>query len=559
MLKPSQSLPILGALLLAAGLLVAEHHEGAGGSLPDVSAEAIESHLRFLADDALEGRNTGTAGFDVAASYVASRFKSFGLEPAGTDGTWYQAVPLVEDTIDPASAVVQIHADGETIDLEWKEDFLMGGDPTRPSNEVKAPVVFVGHGISAPELGYDDYAGVDVEGKVVLRFGGAPAHFPHNERAYYSSSRTKNQIAVARGAVGVLGLRSRQDMERRPWERSMKWAGRPDLSWVTEDGRASGHFPELQAGASLSPDAAGRLFAAAGLSVDEILDAQAEGVVESRELPIEVTMRRSTHHRELSSNNVAGVLRGSDPDLRDEYVIYTAHLDHVGLGPEKDGDHIYNGAYDNAMGVAILLETARAFAEQATPPRRSILFLAVTGEEKGLLGSDFFATNPTVPIESIVANVNLDMPLFLYPLADVIPFGSEHSSLAGSVERAAAATGFDVTEDPMPEEVLFIRSDQYSLVRQGVPAVFLVSGMRSSDPEIDARELWLGFLKNYYHSPQDDLTREIHYPSAVRFTQANLLIGLEIANETERPTWNEGDFFGERFGRQITVARPDRG
>ena len=256
------------------------------------------------------------------------------------------------------------------------------------------------------------------------------------------------------------------------------------------------------------------------------------------------TSKRSQIDR-ISSPNVIGMLPGSDPALADQWVVYTAHLDHIGIGTEVDGDEIYNGAYDNAMGVALMIETARALV--AAQPRRSVMFVAVGGEERGLLGSDYFAQQPPVPVEQMVANVNLDMPLFLYPLAEVIAFGSEHSSLEQVVRSAAAAEGLELAADPLPEEVLFIRSDQYSLVKQGVPAIFLVSGFKSSDPEIAGGELFGEFLNTHYHKPSDDLSRPVHWPSALKFARTNVQIGLQAANADQAPRWNEGNFFGERF------------
>jgi Zn-dependent M28 family amino/carboxypeptidase len=243
------------------------------------------------------------------------------------------------------------------------------------------------------------------------------------------------------------------------------------------------------------------------------------------------------------------MIRGADPELADEYVVYSAHLDHIGVGTPVEGDDIYNGFYDNAMGTALLIETARAFKAMPEPPRRSIIFIAVTGEERGLLGSDYFATYPTVPVDSMIANVNLDMPLLLYPLADVIAFGAEHSNMDEPIARAAEAEGLVLTPDPMPEEVLFIRSDQYSFVRKGIPSVFLVPGFTSSDPEIRGEELFRGHLATHYHRPSDDLTRPVDWPSALAFARTNVRIGLEIAEDDEPPAWNEGDFFGDRFKR----------
>ncbi len=264
-------------------------------------------------------------------------------------------------------------------------------------------------------------------------------------------------------------------------------------------------------------------------------------------LGFELTMARETRLDRATSPNVIGIVRGTDPALADEYVVYSAHLDHEGIGAEVNGDSIYNGAYDNAMGVSLLIEAARVFA--ASPPRRSVLFIAVTGEERGLLGSDYFAHYPTVPSESMVANVNLDMPLFLYPLADIIAFGAEHSSLESTIRDAIVEEGFELTLDPMPEENLFIRSDQYSFVKRGIPATFLVPGFASTDPDIDGKAMVEEHRMQHYHRPSDDMSRPFHWDSALRFARANVLIGAAVGDADERPTWNEGDFFGEKFGR----------
>ena len=243
---------------------------------------------------------------------------------------------------------------------------------------------------------------------------------------------------------------------------------RPGMAWVTITGEAADYYPELRGGALLSVDVARELFSGTPISFDEARDATAESRPASTPLGFEVTLARKTRHEVVTSPNVVGIVRGTDPELADEYVVYSAHLDHNGVGAPVNGDDIYNGAYDNAMGSSLLIETARVFA--ASPPRRSVLFIAVTAEERGLLGSDYFAHYPTVPTASMVANVNLDMPLFLFPVADIIAFGSEHSSLEATVEAAINAEGFELTPDPMPEENIFRRSDQYSFVRKGVPA-----------------------------------------------------------------------------------------
>jgi len=492
---------------------------------------------------------TGTPEYDEAAGYVAKNFEEIGLVAGGEDGSWFQAVPMLARRIEVDSASVVFHQDGVEKSQRWKEDFVMGGDVVRPETVITAEVVFVGFGIHAPDMNYSDYDGIDVEGKIVAMFGGAPDHFPHNERAFYSSGLTKAEQAASRGAIGSIGLRSRTDQKRRTWKRMSENAGvRPGMSWINLSGEAANFFPELQGSATINVPPAEELFSRAPVSFEDALDAADAGKPLSTPLGTEVTLARKTKHESITSPNVIGILRGSDPELAGEYVVFTAHLDHVGTGVPIDDDHIYNGMYDNAMGSSILIETARAFAAMPEPPKRSIVFIALTGEERGLVGSDYFAHYPTVPSDSIIANVNLDMPLLLYPVADIIAFGAEHSSLQGVIDLAIAAEDFDLSPDPMPEEVIFVRSDQYSFVKQGIPSVFLVPGFTSSDPDIDGEPIWRGFLQTYYHQPSDDLTRTIDWPSALRFARANVRIGYAVAEDATRPVWNEGDFFGVKFG-----------
>jgi hypothetical protein len=512
-----------------------------------VTKEGIEAHLVYLADDARKGRMAGEPGHEEAAQYVAERFAEFGLEPGGEDG-WFQQVPLISYRIDEESTTLIAHRDGKDTALQYKEHFTMAGDAVREENLVRAEVVYAGFGVHAPELNYSDYDGVDVAGKIVALFDNAPAAFPHNERAFYSSGRTKAKEAIARGAIGVLGLRSKRAEEYFPWDRVKAQAGtRPGMAWVTLAGEAADYYPEIQGAAYISVDVARELFAGTPISFDEAREATEASTPASTPLGFEVTLGRKTKHEVITSPNVVGIVRGTDPELANEYVVFSAHLDHNGVGAPVDGDVIYNGAYDNAMGSALMIETARVLA--ASPPRRSILFVAVTAEERGLLGSDYFAHYPTVPTASMVANVNLDMPLFLFPVADIIAFGSEHSSLEAAVAEAISAEGFALTSDPMPEENIFRRSDQYSFVRKGVPAVFLVPGYSSTDASVDGQAVVVDHRKHHYHRPSDDLSRTVDWGSAVRFARANARIGYAIANEDTRPTWNEGDFFGDEFAR----------
>ncbi|MDJ0906328.1 MAG: M28 family metallopeptidase [Woeseiaceae bacterium] len=512
-----------------------------------ITREALADHIAYLADDAREGRMAGEKGYDEAAQYVAERFAEMGLTPGGDDG-WYQQVPLISYRIDEESTTLIAHRDGEDTELRYKEHYVMGGDKVREEASVRAEVVYVGFGVHAPEVGYSDYDGIDVEGKIIALFGNAPATLPSEERAYYSSSRTKAAEAVRRGAIGIIGLRSRRIDEFVPWERVKAQAGsRPGMAWITLTGEPADYYPEILGSASISTEVAHELFAGTPISFAEARDATAASTPASIPLGFEVTLGKKTAHEVITSPNVVGIVPGTDPELKNEYIVFTAHLDHNGIGAPVDGDSIYNGMYDNAMGTSLLIETARAVVN--SPAQRSMIFIALTAEERGLLGSDYFAHYPTVPSDAIIANVNLDMPLFLYPVADIIAFGAQHSSLEDTVGAAIVAEGFTLTPDPMPEENLFRRSDQYSFVRRGVPSVYLKPGFTSTDPSIDGKAVQDEHRKNHYHQPSDDLSRPVDWDSAVRFARANARIGFAIANEAGRPTWNEGDFFGEKFGR----------
>ncbi len=515
-----------------------------------ITIERLQEHLNYLADDALNGRMTGTTAYEKAATYVAEQFAAIGLRPGGDDAGWFQQVPLHANRIDIDSATFTLHKDGVASALTWKEQFVMSGDAVRAKTAVTAEVIFAGYGIHAPEMGYSDFDGFDLEGKIVAIFGGAPASFPHNERAYYSSSRTKGAEIAKRGIVGVIDMRSRVDQGRRPWEVLVMNAGvRPDMSWVDEWGKTAHHHASIEGRAKINEAASFDFFSGTPISFEDALDAADDGRPMTTPLGIEATLQRQTAHELISSPNVVGILEGSDPKLAKQYVIYSAHLDHLGTGVAENGDSIYNGYYDNAMGTSLLIETARAFAKLHDRPRRSILFIALTGEERGLLGSDYFAKYPTVEKDGLIANVNLDMPMLLFPVADIVGFGAEHSSLQEVIEATVSQEGFVLTPDPVPEEVLFVRSDQFSFVREGIPAVFLVPGFTSTDPDIDGQTLFQDHIQNHYHRPSDDSSRPVDWPSALRFARANVRIGYAVASSNDVPTWNDGDFFGEKFAR----------
>jgi Zn-dependent M28 family amino/carboxypeptidase len=523
-------------------------------ALARIRPQAIQAHMRFLADDLLEGRGTGSRGYDLAAKYVASRFEALGLEPAGEHGGYFQTVPLRRTETIGSECSLALLRDGKRTELRYGEDYLFEAyTPAGAEASVTAPLVFAGFGVTAPELGYDDYAGLDVRGKIVVRLSGAPRSFPNDQRAYHSDLFVKRETEAARGALAVLVILSPDDERQFSWESLALYTGRPAFQWVDADGKPARVPAAVQEAGLLSRKGAEALFAGASHSLAEVLAAADSGRPPSFELPGAASLRTVSRHGRAASPNVAAVLRGSDPRLRDEYVVLSAHLDHLGVDEPVAGDAIYNGAYDNASGVAALLEAAHAFAGLSAPPRRSILFLAVTAEEHWLQGSDYFAHHPTVPIEKIVANINIDMFLTLYPLRDVIAYGAEHSSLGQSVREAAHRLGLDVSPDPYPEAVMFIRSDQYSFIQQGVPSLALTNGVQSDDPA-RAGALVEEWVLTRYHKPGDDMGQTFDFESGAQFARLNVLLAWRVAQDGPAPRWNPGDFFGETFGRKPEAA-----
>ncbi|WP_019675387.1 M28 family metallopeptidase [Arsukibacterium perlucidum] len=515
---------------------------------------AIEAHLQFLASDELEGRDTGSRGHQIASNYIASQFQALGLTPAGDNNSYFQQVPLRSARLQQESVKLSFRRGEKEWQLSYPQQFFSGASLGQPELAVNASLVFVGYGLVSEEFGLDDYAGLDVNGKVVVQLAGLPASLPSEERAYLGS--IKGQLAAERGAIGVITIHTPQQEKTRPYANSLLYLNTPRLAWLNSEGEP-GNSSRLQAGAYLHPDAAASLFEQEQQSLADIFrmleaNQQPHGFV----MNSEVSLGSNSNHQQISSPNVIAVLEGSDPVLRDEYVVITAHSDHIGFSNDlRSEDKINNGAMDNAAGMAILLETARMFSELAVKPRRSILFVVVTAEEKGLLGADYFAHNPTRPLQSLVANVNLDMPVLLYPFADLIAFGANHSTLGEVVETAAGKEGIALSADPMPEQAIFTRSDHFTLVKQGVPAVFLMTGFTSKDPEQDGAKIWGSFFAKHYHKPSDDIARlteeygPIRYDAGAVFADINFNIALDVANTAQRPLWKADSFFNKVFAK----------
>jgi len=516
-----------------------------------IRPEALRADMRFLADDLLEGRGTGTRGHEIAAKFMASEFEAMGLEPAGDGESYFQSVPLRAIEPDQERSTLSLWRGEKEQVLIFGQDFISLVDPGRTEVSVEAPVVYVGFGVTAPEQGYDDYAGIDVKGKIVALVSGAPPQFEPTMRAHYSSGAVKAANAAAHGAVGATLLDSPAIEQIHPFKQRVSELAFPDMRWLDTNGQPNEYFPELRGAVFLSMEATASVFQGSGKSPEEIFAAAKEGKPSSMALPVSAKIKTVSKFRDLRSPNVVARVTGSDAKLRDEYVVYTAHLDHLGIGQPVNGDRIYNGALDNASGSACLLEIARAYSKMEPRPRRSILFVSVTAEEAGLLGSDYFAHHPTVPKDRLIANINIDGNLaLLWPIEDVIARGSEHSTLGITVREAAARSSLDVSPDPFPELVFFIRSDQYSFVKQGIPSVFPSAGTKSSVPSIKPQQIITKWRQTTYHKPQDDMNQPFDFESGAKYARYNFFLGYLIAQKTEKPAWNPGDFFGEHYGKR---------
>jgi hypothetical protein len=503
---------------------------------PEFTAERFRSHVAFLADDLLEGRDTGSRGHEMAAHYVATQLQGLGLRPAGPNGSYYQQVPFVryQMTDAPASLSVggQSFAHGQQI--------IFGQSPFEGRLQAEAPVVFVGYGLHAPQYGLDDYRGLDVRGRIVVVLSGLPEGLPSDVAAHLSQD--KRRQASERGAVGMITLRTPAEAERMPFARMAGFANRPGITWVGPNGQPHTSGSNVRFNATVDTPVAEALFQGARRSYSQVMAEMAAGRrPRGFALRPRVAVDRTSANTRVTSPNVVAMLPGSDPALANEYVLLMGHLDHVGVG-QGEGDQIHNGALDNATGIATLLEVARQMTQGGQRPRRPILFAAVTAEEKGLLGAEYLASNPVVGTGRVVGVVNLDMPVLLYNFSDVIAFGAEHSTLGPIVQRAGARMNVALTPDPLPQEGLFTRSDHYRFVQRGIPSVFLMTGFAG-----EGQQRFTEFLRTNYHSPRDDINQPINWEAGARFARLNYLIASEIANAPEAPRWYRDSFFGTTF------------
>jgi len=451
----------------------------------------------------------------------------------------------------PASVTITA-AKAAPVSFAQASEIIVGSSQTDKTTDVAAPVVFAGFGIDAPKQGFNDYAGLNVRGKIVAVLAGIPKGPPNEVLAHLS--RQKAVMAAARGAIGIVTIPTLESNRLRPWERQRQYAGTPSMTWVKADGSPYIAAPGIRGGATFSMVAAEALFTGAKTPLAKVLETADKqlGMPKGFALPASVRITTTSQQRMVQTANVVAKIEGSDPALKAEYVGIMGHLDHLGINPAKPGDNIYNGALDNASGVAVMLEVAHGFSHDKIKPKRSLIFVANTAEEKGLLGAESFANNPPVPISDIVSVVDLDQPMLLYDFTDVIAFGGDHSTMGEAITRAAGKAGVAVSPDPMPAETIFVRSDHYTFVKRGVPALLLATGFANG-----GKEAWEHYLATDYHQPSDDMALPINWAAGAKYARVNYLIAREIADGSERPRWYEGDYFGATFAPAAAkVARP---
>jgi Zn-dependent M28 family amino/carboxypeptidase len=523
------------------------------GEPATLAERRVRAHVTFLADDLLEGRDTGTRGHGLAMNYVAAQFMRLGLEPAGASG-YQQPLALRQSRLDiDAGKFVIRRAGSPDVTLAPINDMIARPAAGIAASELTAPAVFVGFAIHAPEFNYSDFAaGIDVRGKIAVVLAGSPKSLPATAKAHYS--REKTAELVRRGAIGIVSILTPAEEKRAPWAFTVNAARFASMRLINPDGSLHEAYPELRATASVSRAAAAALFKHASRQVDAVFAAAERSEPQAFALNVELTLGGRAAVSDITSANVLGWLPGTDPALAGEPIVVTAHLDHLGIGPPINGDSIYNGALDNALGTAALIDAAE---QLVAGPRlqRPLLFAALTAEEKGLLGATHLVRHPPARVRRFAANLNFDMPVILAPTRDVIGIGAEHTSLGNSLAAVAAKLNFTVSPDPTPDEVVFVRSAQYPFIRAGVPALFMKAGQLGLDPKQDLAALEADFRKTHYHKPSDDLTRPIHWPSAGDFAVLTAEFIRAVADDPVAPAWKPGDFFGTRFGPEKDAAK----
>jgi Zn-dependent M28 family amino/carboxypeptidase len=528
-------------LLLATSFAVS-----AAAQTPHFDGQTWWNHIKVLADDKLEGRDTGSRGEREAQAYAVEQLKRAGAVPAGVNG-FYQPVKFVSRQIVEKDCSLSLVRDGKREPLALGEDVIVG---TRimPAPEVEAPLVFAGYGLKVPENNYDDFAGLDIRGKIIVILAGSPSEIPGALASHYQTAAERWKVLRATGAVGIVSLPNPASMDI-PWSRIALNRAHPSMDL---------DYPEFnetegaKIAITVNPASAGKFFAGSGHTFEEIA-ALGKDRKPLPHFPLAVSLAAKTKVdvTKIESANLVAKIPGSDPALKDEYVVLSGHLDHIGIGEPINGDRIYNGAMDNGSGSALVLDMAASFKKNPENLRRSILLVLVTGEEKGLLGSKYFAAHPTVAPTSIVADVNVDMFLPIVPLKLLTVQGLNESDLGDRVREVAQSLGIRTQSDPEPLRNVFVRSDQYSFVRHGVPSVMIDVAPEPGTPEVKIFKDW---LTQRYHAPSDDVDQPVDLAAAAKYEEIVRALLINIADDGHRPQWKPDSFF-RRYAEPVKMGQ----
>jgi Zn-dependent M28 family amino/carboxypeptidase len=491
--------------------------------------------VKVISDDKYEGRDTGSKGEQRAQEYIVQQLRALGVEPAG-DGGYYQTVKLRTQEIAEPESQLTLIKDGKAQSITLGEQAFFS---TRYSlaPKVDAPLVFVGYGLNIPENNYNDFAGMDLKNKVAVIITGSPADVPSALSAHYQSRAERWRALKAAGAIGFIQIPNPASMDL-PWSRMALNRNHASMDLV---GPEFDETAGAQLAVAFNPAHADLLLQGTGHSFEEIA-ALAKDRKPLPHFPLAVSVSAVTrsHSHDVQSTNIVAKISGSDPKLKGEYVVLSAHIDHVGIGEPINGDRIYNGAMDNGSGSALLLDVARSLQHTHTKLKRSLLFVWVTGEEKGLLGSKYFAAHPTVPAKAMVADLNTDMFLPIIPLKVLTVYGLAESDLGERVIAVGKSLGVDVQPDPTPLFNVFIRSDQYNFVRHGVPSLMIDVGAVPGTPEAQTIKTW---RTERYHAPSDDANQPVDLATAAGYEEVIRALTIEVANDAKRPQWKQDSFF----------------
>ena len=515
-------------------------------AMQGIRPDNIETHVRFLSHDLLEGRGTGQRGGDIAAEYIATQFALYGLKPAGDNGSYLQKVPMVGITPGADTRFALVPANGSSsfhpLDLKPLDEYVAYDQTQQPESNVDAEIVYVGYGIEAPEYNWDDYKGVDVKGKVLLMLvneppSDDPKFFAGKALTYYGRWVYKYEEAARKGAVGAI-LIHKTDMASYPWE-VVRNSNSGEKSYLKLDGT-----PKLKAAAWIHLDIARKVASAAGMDLDKMMADATSRDFKPTPLHVRLSAHMTSKVRPFESNNVIAVLPGSGAVLKNEGVMYTAHYDHLGIRPDMPGDNIYNGAMDNATGCGILMEIARAYAGAAQRPRRSIYFVSVTAEEQGLLGSEYLSKHPPIPVGKISLDLNYDDLMPLGAPEEVQVSGAERTTFYPTVQAIAQDFRFKIRPDARPEAGHYYRSDHFSLARVGIPAFSISEGMKFKGHD----EAWglaqdADYTAHHYHQPSDEYHPGMDWTSDAAMARFGFALGGEAANQARLVGWKKGEEF----------------